>query len=154
MNIKEFETPVKKAYTDKQALSVYNPDSETYRYTTGGGRIPNSKSISKNDITVKGRRTDFPDDTYEPDMLAGVNKEQLEKAVEDALDELQKREELVLRARFGLKPFEQDHTLKQVGDAMGVGPETVRQIEFKAIRKLKHPKRIRKLRGFMDQLLV
>ena len=140
-------------FTDKQALSLYNPDSKTYRYTTGGGRIPNSKSISKQDITVKGQRTDFPDDTYEPDMLAGVNKEQLEKAVADSLSTLTKREEMVIRARFGLKPFTQDHTLKQVGDAMGVGKERLRQIEAKALRKLKHPKRSSKLRGFMDEQL-
>ena len=138
-------------FTDKQALSLYNPDSKTYRYTTGGGRIPNSKSISKKDITAKNQRTDFPDDNYEPDMLAGVNKEQLEKAVEDSLGTLQKREELVLRARFGLKPFTQDHTLEQVGNAMDIGPERVRQIEARALRKLKHPSRSRKLRGFMDE---
>jgi len=139
------------AFTDKQALSLYNPDSKTYRNTTGGGRIPNSKSISKKDITVKGQRADFPDDSYEPDMLAGVNKEQLEKAVEDSLGTLSKREAMVLRARFGLKPFTQDHTLEQVGNAMGISRDRVRQLEARALRKLKHPKRSRKLRGFVDE---
>ena len=70
---------------DAQKMSRYNPDSKTYRYTTGGGRVPNSDTVSKKDITAKGQRSEFPDDSYDPDMLAGVNKEQLEKAVAEAL---------------------------------------------------------------------
>ena len=139
---------------DAQKMSRYNPDSKTYRYTTGGGRVPNSDTVSKKDITAKGQRSEFPDDSYDPDMLAGVNKEQLEKAVADSLGTLNKREEMIIRARFGLKPFTQDHTLKQVGDAMGVSPERLRQIEAKALRKLKHPKLSRKLRGFVDEELT
>ena len=144
-------TDFSEEFGDKKAMALYNPDGKTYRGSSN--KIPNSKSISKQDITVKGKRADFPDDTYEPDMLAGVNKEQLEKAVKDSLGTLTKREEMVLRARFGLKPFTQDHTLKQVGDAMGVSPERLRQIEARALRKLKHPKRSSKLRGFMDEQL-
>jgi hypothetical protein len=139
---------------DAQKMSRYNPDSKTYRYTTGGGRVPNSDTVSKKDITAKGQRSEFPDDSYDPDMLAGVNKEQLEKAVADSLGTLNKREEMIIRARFGLKPFTQDHTLKQVGDAMGVSATRVTQIEARALRKLKHPKRSKKLRGFVDEELT
>jgi RNA polymerase sigma factor (sigma-70 family) len=137
--------------SDKRAMSLYNPDSETYRYSTGGSRIPNSKSVSKKDITVKGQRTDFPTGSYEPDMLAGVNKQQLEKLINDALGTLRKREEMLLRARFGLSPFTQSHTMKQIGDAMNISVERVRQIEAKALRKLRHPKKSEKLRGMMDE---
>jgi RNA polymerase sigma factor (sigma-70 family) len=137
--------------SDKKAMSLYNPDSETYRYTSGGGKIPNSRSVSKNDITVKSQRTDFPTGSYEPDMLAGINKQQLEKLINDALGTLRKREEMLLRARFGLSPFTQSHTMKQIGNAMNISVERVRQIEAKALRKLRHPKKSEKLRGMMDE---
>ena len=140
--------------SDKKAMSLYNPDSETYRNATTGGRIPNSKSVSKRDITVKSQRTDFPGGSYEPDMLAGINKQQLEKLLNDALGSLRKREEMVIRARFGLDPFTQFYTLGQVGNAMNISPERVRQIEAKALRKLKHPKKSEKLRGMMDEEIV
>jgi len=62
---------------------------------------------------------------------------------------LGEREERVLRMRFGIG-MNTDHTLEEVGQQFSVTRERVRQIEAKALRKLKHPSRSRKLRSFQD----
>ena len=59
------------------------------------------------------------------------------------------REERVLRMRFGIG-MNSDHTLEEVGQQFSVTRERIRQIEAKAIRKLKHPSRSRELRSFLD----
>ena len=59
------------------------------------------------------------------------------------------REERVLRMRFGIG-MNTDHTLEEVGQQFNVTRERIRQIEAKALRKLKHPSRSRKLRSFLD----
>jgi RNA polymerase primary sigma factor len=64
------------------------------------------------------------------------------------LDSLSERERAVLEMRFGLKDGE-GHTLEEVGQKFGVTRERVRQIESKALRKLRHPGRSRKLRDFL-----
>lgn len=66
------------------------------------------------------------------------------------LSTLTPREERVLRMRFGIG-MPQDHTLEEVGQQFSVTRERIRQIEAKALRKLKHPSRSRKLRTFLDQ---
>ena len=63
------------------------------------------------------------------------------------LASLTPREERVLRMRFGMNT---DHTLEEVGQQFSVTRERIRQIEAKALRKLKHPSRSRKLRSFLD----
>ena len=65
------------------------------------------------------------------------------------LASLTPREERVLRMRFGIG-MNTDHTLEEVGQQFSVTRERIRQIEAKALRKLKHPSRIRKLRSFLD----
>ena len=65
------------------------------------------------------------------------------------LSSLTPREERVLRMRFGIG-MNQDHTLEEVGQQFSVTRERIRQIEAKALRKLKHPSRSRKLRSFLD----
>ena len=65
------------------------------------------------------------------------------------LSSLTAREERVLRMRFGIG-MNTDHTLEEVGQQFNVTRERIRQIEAKALRKLKHPSRSRKLRSFMD----
>jgi len=65
------------------------------------------------------------------------------------LASLTPREERVLRMRFGIG-MNTDHTLEEVGQQFSVTPERIRQIEAKALRKLKHPSRSRKLRSFLD----
>ena len=65
------------------------------------------------------------------------------------LASLTPREERVLRMRFGIG-MNTDHTLEEVGQKFSVTRERIRQIEAKALRKLKHPSRSRKLRSFLD----
>ena len=65
------------------------------------------------------------------------------------LGELTPREERVLRMRFGIG-MNTDHTLEEVGQQFSVTRERIRQIEAKALRKLKHPSRSRKLKSFLD----
>ena len=66
------------------------------------------------------------------------------------LSSLTPREERVLRMRFGIGN-NSDHTLEEVGQQFAVTRERIRQIEAKALRKLKHPTRSRKLKSFLDQ---
>jgi RNA polymerase primary sigma factor len=71
----------------------------------------------------------------------------LHRAVTMALASLTAREERVLRMRFGIG-MSSDHTLEEVGHQFSVTRERIRQIEAKALRKLKHPNRSRNLRSF------
>ena len=66
------------------------------------------------------------------------------------LSSLTPREERVLRMRFGIG-MNTDHTLEEVGQQFNVTRERIRQIEAKALRKLKHPSRSKRLRSFLDQ---
>ncbi len=75
--------------------------------------------------------------------------EALEKATLGVLDNLTSREEKVLRMRFGIG-MNTDHTLEEVGKQFGVTRERIRQIEAKALRKLRHPSRAAKLKTFAD----
>ena len=74
----------------------------------------------------------------------------LKKTCTRILSSLTPREERVLRMRFGIG-MNTDHTLEEVGQQFNVTRERIRQIEAKALRKLKHPSRSRKLRSFLDQ---
>ena len=73
----------------------------------------------------------------------------LKTATNKILSTLTGREEKVLRMRFGIG-LQSDHTLEEVGQQFAVTRERIRQIEAKALRKLKHPSRSRKLRNFLD----
>ncbi len=73
----------------------------------------------------------------------------LREATTRVLASLTPREERVLRMRFGIG-MNTDHTLEEVGQQFNVTRERIRQIEAKALRKLKHPSRSRKLRSFLD----
>ena len=72
----------------------------------------------------------------------------LQACVAEALSELSPREERILRMRFGIGMA--DHTLEQVGQTFGVTRERIRQIEAKALEKLRAPNRMRKLSTFAE----
>lgn len=81
-----------------------------------------------------------------PDTVIHIN---LREQIEDALKTLTEREAKVLKMRFGLGDGN-EHTLEEVGQQFKVTRERIRQIEAKALRKLKHPSRSRKLKSFTD----
>ncbi|MES2355010.1 MAG: RNA polymerase sigma factor RpoD [Pseudomonadota bacterium] len=74
----------------------------------------------------------------------------LREATKEVLDTLTPREAKVLRMRFGIE-MNTDHTLEEVGKQFDVTRERIRQIEAKALRKLRHPSRSERLRSFLDQ---
>jgi len=73
----------------------------------------------------------------------------LSEATLEVLGQLTEREQKVLRMRFGIG-MNTDHTLEEVGKQFGVTRERIRQIEAKALRKLRHPSRAKKLKTFAD----
>jgi len=91
----------------------------------------------------------FIADRSKPSLYDAVSSELLKDALQDVLETLSPREKKVLIMRFGLEDGK-PKTLEEVGKEFKVTRERIRQIEAKAIRKLKHPTRARKLRDFLD----
>ena len=94
---------------------------------------------------------DFIEDTNNLAPVDAAMQAGLRDVVKDILDSLTPREAKVLRMRFGIE-MSTDHTLEEVGKQFDVTRERIRQIEAKAIRKLKHPSRSDKLRTYLDNL--
>lgn len=86
------------------------------------------------------------------DCLEEIKRQELKEVVTKILSSLQPREERVLRLRFGIN-LKKDYTLEEVGKIINVNRERVRQIEAKALRKLKHPSRSKVLKDFLSQSL-
>ncbi|SFN47037.1 RNA polymerase, sigma 70 subunit, RpoD [Roseovarius lutimaris] len=93
---------------------------------------------------------DFIEDKNVILPLDSAIQDNLKETTTRVLSSLTPREERVLRMRFGIG-MNTDHTLEEVGQQFSVTRERIRQIEAKALRKLKHPSRSRKLRSFLDQ---
>jgi RNA polymerase primary sigma factor len=94
---------------------------------------------------------DFIEDTGNTAPIEAAMQAGLRDVVKDILDSLTPREAKVLRMRFGIE-MSTDHTLEEVGKQFDVTRERIRQIEAKALRKLKHPSRSDKLRSFIDTM--
>jgi len=92
---------------------------------------------------------DFIEDSSIVVPAEAATSESLKNAINGVLDEMPPREAQVLRMRFGIG-MPSDHTLEEVGRQFGVTRERIRQIEAKALRKLRHPCRSQGLRGFLD----
>ncbi|HHF51344.1 MAG TPA: sigma-70 family RNA polymerase sigma factor, partial [Candidatus Aminicenantes bacterium] len=82
-----------------------------------------------------------------PDKVISIN---LREQIDEALKTLTQREAKVLKMRFGLGDGN-EHTLEEVGQQFKVTRERIRQIEAKALRKLKHPTRSKKLQSFIEE---
>ncbi len=94
---------------------------------------------------------DFIEDKKAISPLDAAIRYDLQRQINNALKTLTPREERVLRKRFGIGE-NTDHTLEEVGQDFAVTRERIRQIEAKALRKLRHPSRSKKLRSFVESL--
>ena len=92
---------------------------------------------------------DFIEDTNTIQPIDAAIQSELRETTTRVLASLTAREERILRMRFGIG-MNKDHTLEEVGQQFWVTRERIRQIEAKALRKLKHPSRSRVLRSFLD----
>ena len=95
-------------------------------------------------------------DFISDDEIISPEKYTEKKALNDQINEmfekvLNDNEQRVIKMRYGLLPFERPYTLEEVGEHLGVTRERARQIESKAIRKLKHPSKTAKLRSFIGE---
>jgi RNA polymerase primary sigma factor len=95
------------------------------------------------------RLQDFIEDKWSISPQDAAISSNLAKQTQTMLSTLDKREEKILRMRFGIGE-KHDHTLEEVGQDFNVTRERIRQIEEKALRKLKHPSRAEKLRSFIE----
>ncbi len=93
---------------------------------------------------------DFIKDESAPEPANAATQQLLREQVEEILEELNERERKVLEMRFGLVDG-RNRTLEEVGNEFGVTRERIRQIEAKALRKLRHPQRSRKLRDYLTE---
>jgi len=95
------------------------------------------------------RLGDFVEDQGSLAPTEATSRQLLKEQIDRVLNELTDREKKVLQLRFGLKDG-QTRTLEEVGREFNVTRERIRQIEGKALRKLRHPTRSRKLKGYLD----
>jgi RNA polymerase primary sigma factor len=91
---------------------------------------------------------DFIEDNTTPPPSDVTTNKLLQEQIDEILSSLSPREGMVLQLRFGLKG-RQPHTLEEVGRKFGVTRERIRQIEAGALRKLRHPRRTRRLKGYL-----
>jgi RNA polymerase primary sigma factor len=92
---------------------------------------------------------DFIQDTNQPSPYDSASKQFLKENIEEVFETLSEREAKVLKMRFGLGGY-RSMTLEEVGKEFGVTRERIRQIEAKALRKLKHPSRRKKLQDYLE----
>lgn len=133
------------------------PDELAERLSMGVDKVRKVMKIAKEPVSLENPVGD-DDGSYLGDFIEDKNAvlpvdaaihSNLRETTTRILSSLTPREERVLRMRFGIG-MNTDHTLEEVGQQFSVTRERIRQIEAKALRKLKHPSRSRKLRGFLN----
>ena len=97
-----------------------------------------------------GKFGDFVEDKTSLSPIDQILRSDLREQIDDVLSQLNEREKAVISMRFGLLEDESDRTLEEIGKALNVTRERVRQIESSAIKKLKHPKVGRKLKNYIE----
>lgn len=122
-------------------------------------KVKNVIKITKEPISLEapigsdedGKFGDFVEDKNAIGPMDHILKEDLRGQIELILDQLNDREQAVIRMRFGLLDDESDRTLEEIGKELNVTRERVRQIESSAIKKLKAPKVGRQLKNYIDE---
>ena len=136
--------------SDAQKASRYHPDTKTYR----GMRNKMPHLDDDDPVNTAGGFGDFDDQEFAYDPIQGaeqgMDQSRLRKKISRVIKDLTDREQQVLNLRFGLDGNE-PQTLEQVGKVFGVSREVIRQVEAKALRKLRHPNRTGELAAHMDE---
>jgi RNA polymerase primary sigma factor len=147
---------------DKAAIELARGDGETLdavlqrRWKRAAAKVRRIIRISQEPMSLEmpigsgedSSLADFIEDESIPGPIETASRELLGEQMRDLLESLSPRERGVLELRFGLNDG-QSRTLEEVGEIFGVTRERVRQIEAKALRKLRHPKSSRKLRDYL-----
>jgi len=137
------------------------PDLDTIAKEVGLSvdKVKNVIKITKEPVSLEtpvgdeddGRFGDFIEDRSTLSPTDAVMNDDLNRQIDEVLDQLNEREEAVVRMRFGLLEDASDRTLEEIGKELNVTRERVRQIESSAIKKLKHPKVGRKLKNYIKE---
>jgi RNA polymerase primary sigma factor len=137
------------------------PDVETIAEEVGLSveKVKNVIKITKEPISLEapigseddGRFGDFIEDKTSVSPADAILKDDLRAQIETVLDQLNEREQAVIKLRFGIMDDESDRTLEEIGKELSVTRERVRQIESSAIKKLKHPKVGRRLKNYIEE---
>ena len=155
------ETINKLVRASRQMLHEYGreptPEELAHKLNMPSDKVRKVLKIAKEPISLEtpigdeedSHLGDFIEDKNAVQPLEAATLANLREATTRVLATLTPREERVLRMRFGIG-MNTDHTLEEVGQQFSVTRERIRQIEAKALRKLKHPSRSRKLRSFLD----
>ncbi len=122
-------------------------------------KVKNVIKITKEPVSLEtpvgdeddGRFGDFIEDKNTLSPTEVVMNDDLNNQIDEVLDQLNEREQAVVRMRFGLLSDMSDRTLEEIGKELNVTRERVRQIESSAIKKLKHPKVGRKLKNYIEE---
>jgi RNA polymerase primary sigma factor len=122
-----------------------------------GEKVREIKKISKESISLEtpigdeedSNLGDFIEDEEMPEPSSSVSNILLKEQLDEVLDSLTDREKRILELRFGIEDG-RDRTLEEVGKEFGVTRERIRQIEAKALRKLRHPTRSNKLKNYVE----
>jgi RNA polymerase primary sigma factor len=150
------ELDEKQAILSTQADGKPLPPSLERRLRRTASKVQRIMRISQEPMSLEmpvgsedsGELGDFIEDETMPGPVDATSSQLLKEQLHTILESLSDRERAVLEMRFGLDDGEA-HTLEEVGQAFGVTRERVRQIESKALRKLRHPGHRRKLRDFL-----
>ncbi len=137
------------------------PDLDTIAEEVGLSvdKVKNVIKITKEPVSLEapvgdeddGRFGDFIEDKNAVSPTDAVMNDDLNNQIDEVLEQLNDREQAVVRMRFGLLIDKSDRTLEEIGKELNVTRERVRQIESSAIKKLKHPKVGRKLKSYIEE---
>jgi RNA polymerase primary sigma factor len=147
----------KRAIEDSQAEGGQPSADVRRRLKRAAEKVRQIMSVSQEPMSLEtpvgdeenSALVDFIPDESVASPVEEANRELLREQMQDILASLSDRERAVLALRFGLEDGE-SHTLEEVGQRFGVTRERIRQIEAKALRKLRHPTRSRKLRDYLS----
>jgi RNA polymerase primary sigma factor len=123
-------------------------DPQRVRWLLRVSALPASLEKPVNDDKEAALFGDFIEDSDAPSPVQSAESQMLREDLAQMLTSLTPREARILRLRFGLRGGRK-HSLEEIGDKLGLTRERIRQIERKALRKLRHPRHRRRLRYYL-----